>query len=69
MPPTGRPADRRPGEAPAQGAAQPASIKGIRNDQGQTHAKKRSNHVHSPLIHGFFCNIEAWRTSMQLSGL
>jgi hypothetical protein len=28
------------------------SIKGIRIDQGQKHAEKRSNHMHSPLIDG-----------------
>jgi hypothetical protein len=28
------------------------SIKGIRIDQGQKHAEKRSNHVHTPLIDG-----------------
>ncbi|MCW6009211.1 hypothetical protein K1W54_32410, partial [Micromonospora sp. CPCC 205371] len=32
--------------------ARPPAIKGFRIDQGQIHAEKRSNHVHSPLIGG-----------------
>jgi hypothetical protein len=34
------------------GDAGPPAIKGIRIDQGQMHAEKRSNHVHLPLIGG-----------------
>jgi hypothetical protein len=32
--------------------ARGSAIKGIRIDHGQTHAEKRSNHVHLPLIGG-----------------